>query len=68
MFIILEKLFTIEHLNFWNLFHSFQLRNDAADSTTNSNSDATVSYESDSDHELYFFEDEDSDENSDHHQ
>ena len=37
------------------------------DSTTNSDSDATVSYESDSDHEPYFFKDEDSDENSDHH-
>ena len=31
------------------------------DSTTSSNSDATVSYESDSDHEPYFYPDQNSD-------
>ena len=36
-----------------------------ADSTTSSDSDATISYESDSKHEPYFFEDETSDDRDD---
>ena len=40
----------------------FPVQKCVADSTTSSNSDATVSYESDSDHEPYFIEDENSDE------
>ena len=67
MIILFEKLFTIIPLYFL-LNWIVSVEKYAADSTTSSDSDATVSYKSDSDHEPYFFKDEDSDENSDNHQ
>ena len=48
-------------LFYW--FYSFPVQKCVADSTTHSNSDVTVSYESDSDHEPYFIEDKNSDDN-----
>ena len=68
MFIIFGKTIYYWAIELFEFISFISAEKCAADSTTNSNIDATVSYESDSDHELYFFEDEDSDENSDHHQ